>query len=261
LTVERNSNSKYTSPPIHGQKRKGQQTLPPLPNTLQARVQVKLSDYAPLENPEKALALAIRLKEIQERGEEVLLITRNEELEELNRMGETTTDGEQEEGAIAAPLIIPEIDELERRLAGASEDDVDGKRMVIREWVRGLNGTGSLKPLDEKGQPRRRYINEVAAEAAIVQEWVKQLDKILDPLAGETIHISGAARDYNLNHMAIIGWKKLGLLKELDTEKNKVLIDAKTVAVAATISRRFGLAGGSRAVTYALRFYNSLNPL
>ena len=117
MTVERNSNIKYTSPPIHGQKRKGQQTLPLLPNTLPARVQVKLSDYAPLENPEKALALALRLKEIQERGEEVLLITRNEEIEELNRMRETTTDREQAEWAIAAPLVIPEIDELERRLA------------------------------------------------------------------------------------------------------------------------------------------------
>jgi len=261
LTVERNSNIKYTSPVIHGQKRKVQPTLPPLPNTLTARVQVKLSDYAPLENPEKALALAMRLKEIQERGDEVLLITQNEELEELNRMRETATNSEQEEWAIAAPLIIPEIDELERRLADASEGDVDGKRMVIREWVRGLNGTGSLKPLDEKGQPRRRYINEVAAEAAIVQEWVKQLVKFLDTLAGETIHISGAARDYNLGYRVIVNWKQLGLLKELGTDKNKVLIDAKAVAVAATISRRFGLAGGSRAVTYALRFYNSLNPL
>jgi len=258
LTVERNSNSKYTSPPIHGQKRKGQQTLPPLPNTLPTRVQVKLSDYAPLENPEKALALAIRLKEIQERGEEVLILTRNEELEELNRMGETTTDGEQGEEAIAAPLVIPEIDELERRLAGVAEEDVDGKRAVIREWIRGLHGTGPLKPLDEKGQTRRRYINEVAAEAAIVQEWVKKLNKLLDPLAGETIHISGAARDYQLTPTGIVKWKKQGLLKELDTEKNKVLIDAKAVALAATISRRFSIVG-SKAVAYAMRFYNSLD--
>ena len=67
--------------------------------------------------------------------------------------------------------------------------------------------------------------------------------------------------DYNLGYRVIVNWKQLGLLKELGTNKNKVLIDAKAVAVAATISRRFGLAGGSRAVTYALRFYNSLNPL
>ena len=260
MTVERNSNIKYTSPAIHGQKGKGQQTLPPLPNTLPSQVQVKLSDYAPLENPEKALALAMRLKEIQERGDEVLVITQNEKLEELNRMRETTMDREQAEWAIAAPLVIPEIDELERRLAGVANEDVDGKRAVIREWIRGLHGAGSLKPLDEKGQPRRRYINEVAAEVAIVQEWVTQLDKILDPLAGETIHISGAARDYNLISRVIVGWKQSGLLKEHGTDKNRVLIDAKAVALAATISRRFGLAGGSKAVTYAMRFYNSLKP-
>ena len=260
MTVERNSNSKYTPPVIHGQKRKAQQVLAPLPNTLPSRVQVKLSDYAPLENPEKALALAMRLKEIQERGEEVLLITRNEELEELNRMGETTTDGEQEEEAIAAPLVIPEIDELERRLAGVAEEDVDGKQAVIREWIRGLHGTGSLKPLDEKGQPRRRYTKEVEADESAVSEWVKQLDKILDPLAGETIHISGAAREYNLSHVIIMGWKKQGILLELDKEKNRVLIDAKAVAIATVVNRRFATKG-SRIVTYAMSFYKSLNPM
>jgi len=260
LTVERNSNIKYTPPAIHGQKRKGQQTLPPLPNTLPARVQVKLSDYAPLENPEKALALALRLKEIQERGEEVLLITRNEELEELNRMRATTTDGEHEDGDITTPLVIPEIDELERRLAGVPEKDMEGKRTVIREWVRGLHGTGALKPLDEKGHTRRRYINEVAAETAIVQEWVKQLDKILDPLAGETIHISGAASEYNLNHTIIMNWKKQGILVELDKEKNRVLIEAKGVTNATIVNRRFATKG-SRVVNYAMGFFKSINPM
>ena len=258
MTVERNSNIKYTSPAIHGQKGKGQQTLPPLPNTLPSQVQVKLSDYAPLENPEKALALAMRLKEIQERGEEVLLITRNEELEELNRMRETTTDREQEEWAIAAPLVIPEIDELERRLAGASEDDVDGKRVVIREWIRGLHGTGSLKPLDEKGRTRRRYINEVAAEEIAVCMWVDRLTIAFESLAGNTIHISQAERDYNIANPIISNWKRQGFLQEVEREKNRIHISDKAIAIAATINKRFGRPG-TNLIKAAMTHYNSLN--
>jgi len=257
LTVERNSNIKYTSPAIHGQKRKVQQTLPPLPNPLPTRVQVKLSDYAPLENPEKALALAMRLKEIQERGEEVLLITRNEELEELNRMRETTTNWKQREVAIAAPLVIPEIDELERQLAGVPEDDVDGKRTVIREWIRGLHGTGSLKPLDEEGQPRRRYTKEVEADESAVCEWVDRLDIVFDSLATRNIHIGQAERDYGVKNTISI-WKKQGFLEQTDSEKNKVFINDKSIAIAVTINRRFGRPG-TKLVKVAMTYYNSLN--
>jgi len=256
LTVGRNSNIKYTSPAIHGQKRKVQQTLPPLPNTLPTRVQVKLSDYAPLENPEKALALAMRLKEIQERGEEVLLITRDEEIEELNRMRETTTDREQAEWAIAAPLVIPEIDELERRLAGVANEDVDGKRTVIREWIRGLNGTGSLKPLDERGNPRRRYTKEVEADESAVREWVSRLHLLFEPL-GETLHMSAAMETYGVATGVISAWKEKTLVRISHQEKNKIFIYEKELALAAAIHRKFG-GSGSKLVVFAMKFYTAL---
>ena len=258
MTVERNSNSKYTSPPIHGQKQKGQQTLPPLPNTLPARVQVKLSDYAPLENPEKALALAMRLKEIQERGEEVLLITRNEELEELNRMSETTTDGEHGEGAITTPLVIPEIDELERRLAGVPEEDGDGKRAVIREWVRGLNGTGSLKPLDEEGKLRRKYTKEVAVEKAQVKDWVLRLSALFKPLENSSTYANKAYEDYNIHTSSISRWLEKQFLKSVGEEGNKVFLEEKTLALIATAHKKFG-GHGSSMVQVAIGFYRQMN--
>jgi len=258
LTVERSSNIKYTSPVISGQKRKVQQTLPPLPNTLPARVQVKLSDYAPLENPEKALALAMRLKEIQERGEEVLLITRNEELEELNRMRETTKDREQEEWAIAAPLVIPEIDELERRLTGVSEDDVDGKRTVIREWVRGLHGTGSLKPLDVEGQTKRRRPKDVEIDVVAAREWIERLNMKLRTLNDQTTDLMRASKEYNIAHQVILRWVNSGYVERRGQKNNKTLIDEKAIALATVAHRKFG-GLGSRIVPIAMKYYTSIN--
>ena len=254
MTVERNSNIKYTSAAIHGQKGKVQQTLPPLPNTLPSQVQVKLSDYAPLENPEKALALAMRLKEIQERGEEVLLITRNEEIEELNRMRETTTDREQAEWAIAAPLVIPEIDELERRLAGVSEDDVDGKRTVIREWVRGLNGTGSLKPLDEEGQAKRRRSKDVEIDIITALGWLERLYPIFISFDGQVTNPMTASNDYGIAYQVLTRGIDRGYITQIGEEGRKTLIDAKSTALVATLHRRFG-GFGNRIVPSVMKEY------
>jgi hypothetical protein len=220
---------------------------------------VKLSDYAPLENPEKALALAMRLKEIQERGEEVLLITlKEEEIEEANTISETTKAGEYEDGGIVAPLVIPEIDELERRLAGAAEEDVEGKRTVIREWVRGLHATGALKPLDTKGQPRRRYINEVAEEKAHVKEWVSRLSNLFTPLEGSSTYANKAFDDYTIYTSSISRWLERQILTSVGEEGNKVFLEEKTVALAATIHKKFG-GHGSSMVQVAIGFYRQTN--
>jgi hypothetical protein len=203
-----------------------------------------LSDYAPLENPEKAIALAMRLKEIEERGEEVLLITRHEEeLEEANRMSDAPTDEKHEDGGITTPLFIPEIDELERRLAGVAADDVEAKRTVIREWVRGLHGTGSLKPVDEKGRTRRRYINEVAADVLVAREWAKRLNNLFEFLAGRKIHLSQAYRDYNVAIRVLSTWHDLGVLKSEGREKNRKLLDDKEVAIVCSINQKFNKSG------------------
>jgi hypothetical protein len=198
----------------------------------------------------------MRLKEIEERGEEVLLITRHEELEEANRMREATTDEKQEDGGISVPLVIPEIDELEWRLAGVVEEDVEGKRTVIREWVRGLQGTGLLKALDDEGQVKRRRPKDVEIDIITALGWLERLYPIFISFDGQVTNPMTASNDYGIAYQVLTRGIDRGYITQIGEEGRKTIIDAKSTALVATLHRRFG-GFGNRIVPSVMKEYFS----
>lgn len=62
-------------------------------------------------------------------------------------------------------------------------------------------------------------------------------------LKGKAIWVSEAARKYGLLHPTILKWVKAGVIRQLGTTGNKVLLDEADVAYCAEIYHRFGTQG------------------
>jgi hypothetical protein len=156
---------------------------------------------------------------------------------------------------------IPEIAELERQLAAIPEEDVEQKRQFIKAWVRGLQSAEASKnegvETESREEKKRRQRKEVAQDEEIVEEWVRSLNPLFQCLTDQTINISQASRDFGVAQAVISGWKDNDILKIVDIEKNRILVDTKVVAILAAINRKFG-GNGRRLAKYAVNVYFDL---
>ncbi len=242
MTIERSNGQELNRRPQHN----GQKILD---TGKTKRMPVDLSDYA-LDDSKKALELVKYLKELQAQGENVLLL-------ETKKMNTADTNGQPDTGNIEhVQEAIPEIDELERRLASVPDEYVETKRAVIREWIRGLQGTGPLKPLDEEGQAKRRRPKEVEVDIVAARDWVTMLAKIFYCLDDQTTDPMTASTDYGIAYQVITRGIERGYVKQIGEEGRKTLIDAKSTAIVATIHRRFG-GVGTRIVPSVMKEYFS----
>jgi hypothetical protein len=59
-------------------------------------------------------------------------------------------------------------------------------------------------------------------------------------LAGKEIHISEAARKYEVSESTLISYIKKGFIKKMGTEKNRILLDEQYVAYCVEILKEHG---------------------
>ena len=62
-------------------------------------------------------------------------------------------------------------------------------------------------------------------------------------LKGKGIWIAKASRDYGVPHPTILKWVRLGIIRVLGREANKVLIDEADIAYCSEIYKKFGKPG------------------
>lgn len=173
----------------------------------------------------------------------------------------TATEQSDSHCAALTSSHIPEVAELERRLAAVDQVDIEQKRRVIKEWIQNLQNIETDEQNIDEGreEKKRRQRKQVEADEQLVREWIPYLNTLFEPLSNENISLSQASRDYSLNVEVISGWKESQCLKVVSYDKNRMLVEDKAVAVLATINKRFG-GRGSRIVRFASNLYSKLNP-
>ena len=107
-----------------------------------------------------------------------------------------------------------------------------------------------LRALIEKGKIRAGVVagemvvseDEVRDQAVTRKEDLPEYKKHAH-LKGVPIWINEAARKYNLLAPTILKWVRLGVIKRIGNEGNKVLLDEADVAYCAEIYKKFGKQG------------------
>lgn len=226
---------------------------------------LRLADYAPLSDIANQRRLIDQLTQLQAAQGDSLMITSEASLLETlpimtngkhNPGNGHNHDTVMEQSTPTDQVAIPEIDELDKRLAAVEGEDVAAKRAVIIQWYFELPES----ELRREHREKRRRREEVAADELAVKEWVTRLNNSLHILAYKSTHISQAARDYNILPNPISKWHNKGQIIPVGFEKNRILFNEKDLAIALIMNKRFSSVG-SGIVPYALRYYKTLqNP-
>jgi hypothetical protein len=106
----------------------------------------------------------------------------------------------------------------------------------------GLDET-RIKSLIESGKIKAAMIGEtIVVSESDAQGAGKPLRKedlpeykAVEHLAGIPIWVSEAAREHNIPHQTILRWLKIGIIKRVGENGNKILIDAADIAYCAKI--------------------------
>jgi hypothetical protein len=140
------------------------------------------------------------------------------------------------------PSSIPEIHDLQVKLAKLYT--VSDRREALRQWILDLPTGHFPPPTKRNGERRPRYAKDLAPIIAEAKTWIKELEPLARLLMGDTlVNLNEAKGYYKFDTTLLSTWIRIGILKKVKEEKNRIFIYEKDAVLFAVINFRFTKAG------------------